>query len=97
MILLLCILFRYSLKSAIKSEKLEPSITLGLGYSTLGDNSYQTVSPGIGVIYWASKTVGLEYTSKYVSSFEEREILKAAHAPTMLQHSFGLVVKFGEK
>ena len=67
------------------------------GYSVLGDNTYQTVSPGIGVIYWASKTVGLEYTSKYVSSFEEREILKAAHAPTMLQHSFGLVVKFGEK
>lgn len=90
-------LVKYSFKSAFKSEKFDPSISLGVGYSVLGDNTYQTVSPGIGVIYWASKTVGLEYTSKYVSSFEEREILKAAHAPTMLQHSFGLVVKFGEK
>jgi len=90
-------LVKYSFKSAFKSEKIDPSISLGVGYSVLGDNMYQTVSPGIGVIYWASKTVGLEYTSKYVSSFEEREILKAAHAPTMLQHSFGLVVKFGEE
>ncbi len=87
---------KYSFKSAIKSEKIEPSISLGIGYSTLGDNAYQTVSPGVGVVYWASKTVGLEYSSKYVRSFEEREILKAANAPSMFQHSLGLIVKFGE-
>jgi len=90
-------LVKYSFKSAIKSEKIDPSISLGLGYSTVGDNSYQTVSPGIGVIYWASKTVGLEYSSKYVKSFEERQILNAVNAPSMIQHSFGLVVKFGEE
>jgi hypothetical protein len=87
---------KYSLKSAIKSEKLEPSITLGLGYSTLGDNSYQTISPGVGVVYWATKTVGFEYSSKYVKSYEAREILSAVNAPSMLQHSLGLVVKFAE-
>ncbi len=87
---------KYSFKSAIKSEKLEPSITLGLGYSTLGDNSYQTISPGVGVVYWATKTVGFEYSSKYVKSYEAREILSAVNAPSMLQHSLGLVVKFAE-
>jgi hypothetical protein len=87
---------KYSLKSAIKSEKLEPSITLGLGYSNLGDNSYQTISPGVGVVYWATKTVGFEYSSKYVKSYEAREILSAVNAPSMLQHSLGLVVKFAE-
>ncbi len=87
---------KYSLKSAIKSEKLEPSITLGLGYSTLGDNSYQTISPGVGVVYWATKTVGFEYSSKYVKSYEAREINNVVNAPSMLQHSLGLVVKFAE-
>jgi hypothetical protein len=87
---------KYSLQSAIKSEKLEPSITLGLGYSTLGDNSYQTISPGVGVVYWATKTVGFEYSSKYVKSYEAREINNVVNAPSMLQHSLGLVVKFAE-
>jgi len=87
---------KYSLKSAIKSEKLEPSITLGLGYSTLGNNSYQTISPGVGVVYWATKTVGFEYSSKYVKSYEAREINNVVNAPSMLQHSLGLVVKFAE-
>jgi hypothetical protein len=87
---------KYSLKSAIKSEKLEPSITLGLGYSTLGDNSYQTISPGVGVVYWATKTVGFEYSSKYVKSYEARQINNVVNAPSMLQHSLGLVVKFAE-
>ncbi|MEY4011731.1 MAG: hypothetical protein RIT22_855 [Bacteroidota bacterium] len=87
---------KYSLKTLIKSDKIEPSISLGLGYSVLGDNMYQTVSPGLGLVYWASKTVGLEYSVKYVKSYEEREILNAANAPSMMQHSLGLVVKFGE-
>ncbi len=90
-------LVKYSLKSAIKSEKIEPSVSLGVGYSVLGDNTYQTVSPGIGVVYWATNNVGIEYASKYVKSFEAREILGAANAPSMFQHSLALVVKFGEK
>jgi hypothetical protein len=88
-------LVKYSFKSAIKSEKIDPLISLGVGYSVLGDNTYQTVSPGIGVVYWASKTVGLEYSSKYVKSFEQRQILNAVIAPSMIQHSLGFVIQFG--
>lgn len=87
---------KYSLKSAIKSEKLEPSISLGLGYSTLGENSYQTISPGVGVVYWVSNNIGFEFASKYVKSYESRQILTSVNAPSMLQHSLGLVFKFGE-
>lgn len=87
---------KYSFKTAIKSEKIDPSISLGLGYSSLGDNTYQTISPGVGVVYWATKTVGFEYSSKYVKSYEARQINNVVNAPSMLQHSLGLVFKFGE-
>lgn len=90
-------LVKYSFKEAIKSEKIDPSISLGIGYSILADKTYQNISPGIGVVYWATKTVGFEYTTKYVKSYEESEILNEINAPSMMQHSLGLVIKFGEK
>ena len=90
-------LVKYSFKTAIKSEKIDPSISLGLGYSVLGDNTYQTISPGVGVVYWATKTVGFELSSKYVKSYEARQINSLVNAPSMLQHSLGLVVKFGSE
>ena len=88
---------KYSFKKAIKSEKIDPSISLGLGYSVLDDNTYQTISPGVGVVYWATKTVGFEFSSKYVKSYEARQINSLVNAPSMLQHSLGLVVKFGSE
>lgn len=88
---------KYSFKTIIKSEKIDPSVTFGLGYSALGDNTYQTVSPGVGVVYWASNKVGFEISSKYVKSFEARELKAVVNAPSMLQHSFGLVFKFGSE
>lgn len=90
-------LVKYSFKNAIKSEKIDPSISLGIGYSVLDDNTYQTVSPGVGVVYWATKTVGFEFSSKYVKSYEARQINGIVNAPSMLQHSLGLVVKFGSE
>ena len=90
-------LVKYSFKMAIKSEKIDPSISLGIGYSILGDNTYQTVTPGVGIVYWATNTVGFELSSKYVKSYEAREIKTEVNAPSMLQHSLGLVFKFGGK
>ncbi len=88
---------KYSLKSLVKSNSVEPSVSLGLGYSVLGENSYQTVSPGADLVYWFSDSVGLELATKYVKSFENREINKVVNAPSMFQHSLGIKFKFGEK
>jgi hypothetical protein len=88
-------LVKYSFKSAIKSEKFDPTISLGVGYSSLDKVTYQTITPAVGVVYWATKTIGFEYSTKYVKSFEERAILNAANAPSMIQHSLGLVIQFG--
>jgi hypothetical protein len=88
-------LVKYSFKSAIKSEKFDPTISLGVGYSSLDKVTYQTITPAVGVVYWATKTIGFEYSTKYVKSYEERAILKAANAPSMIQHSLGLVIQFG--
>jgi hypothetical protein len=88
-------LVKYSFKSAIKSEKFDPTISLGVGYSSLDKVTYQTITPAVGVVYWATKTIGFEYSTKYVKSFEERAILNAVNAPSMIQHSLGLVIQFG--
>jgi hypothetical protein len=88
-------LVKYSFKSAIKSEKFDPTISLGVGYSSLDKVTYQTITPAVGVVYWATKTIGFEYSTKYVKSYEERVILNAANAPSMIQHSLGLVIQFG--
>ena len=88
-------LVKYSFKSAIKSEKFDPTFSLGVGYSSLDKVTYQTITPAVGVVYWATKTIGFEYSTKYVKSYEERAILNAANAPSMIQHSLGLVIQFG--
>lgn len=87
---------KYSFQTMIKSKVIDPSVSLGLGYSVLGDKTYQTVSPGAGVVVWFSENIGLELSSKYKKSFESREFKGNASAPSMLQHSLGLVIKFGE-
>jgi len=85
---------KYSFQSLIKSKVIDPSISLGFGVSKLGDNDYQTVSPGASVVLWFSESVGLEFSSKYRKSFESREFNNQVNAPSMLQHSLGLVIKF---
>jgi OOP family OmpA-OmpF porin len=87
---------KYSFQNLIKSKVIDPSLTLGLGYSVLGDKTYQTVSPGANVVVWFSDSVGLELSTKYKKSFESREFNGNLSAPSMLQHSLGLVIKFGE-
>ena len=87
---------KYSFQTLINSKVIDPSITLGLGYSVLGDNTFKTASPGAGVVVWFSDAMGLEFSSKYKKSYESREINGRVNTPSMLQHSLGLVFKFGE-
>ena len=56
---------KYSLMSLINSKVIDPSLTLGGGYTWLGDNSYGTVNPGAGLTFWFNEVVGLELATKY--------------------------------
>jgi len=86
----------YSLQSLIKSKVIDPSLSVGGGYSFLGDTSFGTINTGAGVTFWFSENVGLELTSKYKKSYGERETTAGVpDAPSFFQHTAGLVFKFG--
>ncbi len=88
---------KYSFMNLIKSKVIDPSLSLGGGYSFLGDSSYGTVNPGAGLILWFSENVGLELTTKYKKSYGERETASIPDAPSFFQHSAGFIFKFGGK
>lgn len=88
---------KYSFISLIKSKQIDPSISLGFGYSSLGGNSYGTVNPGAGVVFWYTDTVGLELATKYKKSYGDRGTAVALDSPSLFQHSLGLIFKFGGK
>jgi hypothetical protein len=87
---------KYSFQTLIKSKSFEPTMSIGAGYSFLGDSSFGTLNTGVGVTYWFSDALGLELGSVYRKSFGERAIADAPDAPSFLQHSFGIVFKFGD-
>ena len=86
---------KYSLQSVIKSKIIDPSLSVGGGYSFLGDASYGTINTGAGVTFWFSETVGLELTTKYRKSYGDRVTAGTPDAPSFFQHTAGIVFKFG--
>ena len=86
---------KYSLQSVIKSKVIDPSLSVGGGYSFLGDSSYGTLNTGAGVIFWLSENVGFELNTKYKKSYGERETAGIPDAPSFFQHTAGLIFKFG--
>ena len=88
---------KYSFMNLIKSKVIDPSLSLGGGYSFLGDSSYGTVNPGAGLTLWFSENVGLELTTKYKKSYGERGTATNVDAPSFFQHTAGLIFKFGGK
>jgi outer membrane protein OmpA-like peptidoglycan-associated protein len=97
---------KYSFMSLIKSKVIDPSLTLGGGYTFLGMDSYGTVNPGAGVTFWFSENIGLSLATQYKKSFDNREesASNAPHAgagqidsPSYFQHTAGLTFKFGGK
>lgn len=87
---------KYSLQSVIKSKVIDPSLSVGGGYSFIGDASYGTINTGAGVTFWFSENVGLELTTKYKKSYGERvDENGTPDAPSFFQHTAGLVFKFG--
>ena len=89
---------RYSFMSAINSKVIDPSLSVGGGYTFFGDSSYGTLNPGAGLTFWFTENVGLELSTRYKKSFGDREDAAGVpDAPSHFQHSAGIVFKFGGK
>lgn len=89
---------KYSFMNLIKSKVIDPSLSVGGGYTFFGDSSYGTLNPGAGLTFWFTDNVGLELSTRYKKSFGEREEANGTpDAPSHFQHSAGLIFKFGGK
>ncbi len=94
---------RYSFMSLIKSKVIDPSLSLGGGYTWLGDNSFGTVNPGAGLTFWFSENVGLQLATVYKVSQAigaDRNAtgdIYAPDAPSHFQHTAGITFQFGGK
>ncbi|PKB16922.1 OmpA family protein [Flavobacterium sp. 5] len=89
----------YSFMELIKSKVLEPTLSVGGGYTFLGDESYGTVNPGVGLNIWFTENVGLSLLGTYKASFGDRTYdgTQTPDAPSYTQYSAGLTFKFGAK
>ena len=89
---------KYSFMNLINSKVIDPSLSVGGGYTFFGDSSYGTLNPGAGLTFWFTENVGLELATKYKKSFGDREDASGTpDAPSHFQHSAGLIFKFGGK
>jgi OmpA-OmpF porin, OOP family len=94
---------KYSFMSLLGTKWLDPSLTIGGGYTFLGDNSYGTVQPGAGLTFWFTENVGLALATVYKVSqgiggdrFEGNDIYEPK-APSHFQHTLGITFQFGGK
>ncbi|OXB23211.1 cell envelope biogenesis protein OmpA [Flavobacterium tructae] len=90
---------KYSFQELIKSKVIDPSLSVGGGYTFFGDSSYGTVNPGAGLTFWFTDAIGLELATRYKWSVsgDRQDKAGAPDAPSHFQHTAGLVFKFGGK
>ncbi|MFV8335675.1 OmpA family protein [Flavobacterium sp. RSP29] len=89
---------KYSFMNLINSKVIDPSLSVGGGYTFFGDSSYGTLNPGAGLTFWFTENVGVELATRYKKSFGDREDAAGVpDAPSHFQHSAGLIFKFGGK
>ena len=89
---------RYSFMNLINSKVIDPSLSVGGGYTFFGDSSYGTVNPGAGLTFWFTENIGLSLATAYKKSFGDREDAAGVpDAPSHFQHTAGLTFKFGGK
>ncbi|MGN7811441.1 OmpA family protein [Flavobacterium johnsoniae] len=90
---------KYSFQELIKSKVVDPSLSVGGGYTFFGDSSYGTVNPGAGVTFWFTDAIGLELATRYKWSVsgDREDAAGVPDAPSHFQHTAGLVFKFGGK
>ncbi|NHM03576.1 OmpA family protein [Flavobacterium celericrescens] len=87
---------KYSFMELLKSKWLDPSAHIGGGYTFFGDASAGTVNGGLGLTFWLTEGVGLQFQSTYKHSFDDTRVANA-DVPTHIQHFAGLTFKFGGK
>jgi outer membrane protein OmpA-like peptidoglycan-associated protein len=89
---------RYSFMNLINSKVIDPSLSVGGGYTFFGDSSYGTVNPGAGLTFWFTEHIGLSLATAYKKSFGDREDVSGTpDAPSHFQHTAGITFKFGGK
>lgn len=93
---------KYSFQELIKSKIIDPSLSVGGGYTFFGDSSFGTVNPGAGITFWFTDAIGLELASRYKWSVGagdngREDVAGVPDAPSHFQHTAGLVFKFGGK
>lgn len=87
---------KYSFMELLKSKWLDPSAHIGGGYNFFGDASAGTVNGGLGLTFWLTENVGLQFQSTYKHSFDDNRVANS-DVPTHIQHFAGLSFKFGGK
>ena len=84
---------RYSFMSLIGSKTIDPSLTLGGGYTFLGDSSFGTINPGAGLTFWFTENVGLALGTAYKMASDQTDMNIRSH----FQHTAGITFQFGGK
>ncbi|WP_320813973.1 OmpA family protein [Flavobacterium sp.] len=87
---------KYSFQQMIKSKIIDPSVHVGGGYTFFGDASAGTVNGGLGLTFWLTEHVGLQFQTTYKHSFDDTRTPNV-DVPTHVQHFAGLTFKFGGK
>ena len=78
----------YSLMNLINSNKFDPYLGVGGGYTWLDDIGAGTLNGTVGLKFWITEKLGLDIQSTYKHAFED-------YLPKHFQHSVGLSFKFG--
>ena len=87
---------KYSLADLVNSNKLEPFVSLGGGYTWMEQPGTElaglaTLNGTVGVSYWFNDFIGITAQSGLKNSFDE--VVLVDH----FQHSVGVTIKFGGK
>jgi outer membrane protein OmpA-like peptidoglycan-associated protein len=87
---------KYSFMEMIGTKWFDPSAHIGGGYTFFGDASAGTVNGGLGLTFWVTENVGLQFQSTYKHSFDDERVADL-DVPTHIQHFAGITFKFGGK
>ena len=87
---------KYSFMEILKSKWLEPSAHVGGGYTFFGDASAGTINGGLGLTFWITEGVGVQFQSTYKHSLDDTRTANV-DVPSHMQHFAGFTFKFGGK
>ena len=87
---------KYSFMEMLKSKWLEPSAHVGGGYTFFGDASAGTINGGLGLTFWITEGVGVQFQSTYKHSLDDTRTANV-DVPSHMQHFAGFTFKFGGK